>query len=210
MSIDLRVRVLATIADVPAAAWDACANPQSIAEAPPHNPFISHAFLSALEASGSATARTGWQPQHLLAETDDGAVLGAAPAYLKHFGRPKSLQDLDAGHQTVGLRRFTTGELEPLIFSVDGKMHNISLAAPFSVTGPESYLLATRLGLGLAQMPHFHVAEDLKRGSLVAVLTDSPPPSAPVSLMYAQNRQLSPRVRAFSNWLARQFRQGEE
>ena len=93
---------------------------------------------------------------------------------------------------------------------VDGKMHTTSLPAPFSVTGPESYLLATRLGLGLAQMPHFHVVEDIKRGSLVALLTDTPPPSAPVSLMYAQNRQLSPRVRAFSDWLARQFSKSEE
>lgn len=134
----------------------------------------------------------------------------AAPTYLKRFGRPKSLQDIEAGHQVVGLRRFTTGDLEPLSFVVGGKMHTTSLPAPFSVTGPESYLLATRLGLGLAQMPHFHVADDLRRGSLVALLTDSPPPSAPVSLMYAQNRQLSPRVRAFSDWLARQFRQSDE
>jgi DNA-binding transcriptional LysR family regulator len=134
----------------------------------------------------------------------------AAPAYLKRLGRPKSLQDLGAGHQIVGLRRFTTGDLEPLSFIVDGKMLTTALPAPFSVTGPESYLLATRLGLGLAQMPRFHVADDLKRGSLVAVLTDSPPPSAPVSLMYAQNRQLSPRVRAFSDWLAREFRKSEE
>jgi DNA-binding transcriptional LysR family regulator len=134
----------------------------------------------------------------------------AAPAYLKRFGRPKSLQELGAGHQVVGLRRFTTGDLEPLSFIVDGKIRSTSLLAPFSVTGPESYLMATRLGLGLAQMPLFHIAEDLKRGSLVALLTDSPPPSAPVSLMYAQNRQLSPRVRAFSDWLARQFRRSEE
>jgi DNA-binding transcriptional LysR family regulator len=134
----------------------------------------------------------------------------AAPAYLKRFGRPKSLHDVDAGHQMVGLRRFTTGDLEPLSFVVDGEAQTTSLPAPFSVTGPESYLLATRLGLGLAQMPHFHVAEDIKRGSLVALLTDSPPPSAPVSLMYAENRQLSPRVRAFSDWLARQFRKSDE
>jgi DNA-binding transcriptional LysR family regulator len=136
-------------------------------------------------------------------------VTCAAPAYLKRFGRPKSLQDLGAGHHVVGLRRLTTGDLEPLSFVVDGKTHNTPLPAPFSVTGPESYLLAARLGLGLAQMPHFHVAEYLKRGSLVAVLADSPPPSAPVSLMYAQNRQLSPRVRAFSDWLTRQFRKSD-
>jgi hypothetical protein len=81
---------------------------------------------------------------------------------------------------------FTSSAIEPLNFVVDGKMHSLSLPAPFSVTGPESYLLATRLGLGLAQMPHFHIAEDLKRGSLVALLTQSPPPSALVSLMYAR------------------------
>jgi DNA-binding transcriptional LysR family regulator len=44
----------------------------------------------------------------------------------------------------------------------------------------------------------------------VALLTDSPPPSAAVSLMYAQNRQLSPRLRVFSDWLAHQFRRSEE
>jgi DNA-binding transcriptional LysR family regulator len=132
----------------------------------------------------------------------------AAPAYLKRFGRPRSLEDL-GGHQIVGLRRFTSGDLEPLNFVVDGKMRSMSLPAPFSVTGPESYLLATRLGLGLAQMPHFHIADDLKRGNLVALLADHPPPAAPVSLMYAQNRQLSPGVRAFSNWLAHQFHDRE-
>ena len=49
-----------------------------------YNPFISHAFLSALEASGSATARTGWQPQHLVAEDRRTATsLGVAPCYLE-------------------------------------------------------------------------------------------------------------------------------
>ena len=106
----------------------------------------------------------------------------------------------------VGLRRISSGDLEPLSFVVDGKPQELLLPAPVSVTGPESYLLATRLGLGVAQMPLFHIADDLKRGSLVALLTDTPPPAGPVSLMYAQNRQLAPRVRAFSDWLAQQFR----
>lgn len=130
----------------------------------------------------------------------------AAPAYLKRFGKPRSLEEL-AKHRMVGLRRFTSGDLEPLHFVIDGKMQNVSLPAPFSVTGPESYLAGTRLGFGIAQMPLFHIAEDLTRGNLVALLADVPPPSAPVSLMYAQNRQLAPRVRAFSDWLALQFRQ---
>src|SRR3954454_18603921 len=93
MDKELRIRVLPAIADVPAAAWDACANPASNSEDHAYNPFISHAFLHALEVSGSATARAGWQPQHLVAETDDGAVLGAVPAYLKSHSRGEYVFD---------------------------------------------------------------------------------------------------------------------
>jgi hypothetical protein len=46
-----------------------------------------------LEASGSATARTGWQPQHLIAETEDGRMLGAVPAYLKSHSRGEYVFD---------------------------------------------------------------------------------------------------------------------
>ena len=93
MMSDLRIRVIPAMADIPAGAWDACANPNSNSQEKSYNPFISHAFLSALEASGSATARTGWQPQHLLAETEDGTVLGAAPAYLKTHSRGEYVFD---------------------------------------------------------------------------------------------------------------------
>jgi len=93
MDKDLRIRVLPAIADVPAATWDACANPSSNTHDQFYNPFISHAFLSALESSGSAAARTGWQPQHLIAETEDGAVLGAVPAYLKSHSRGEYVFD---------------------------------------------------------------------------------------------------------------------
>src|SRR5256714_9163889 len=93
MNSDLRIRVIPAIADVPAAAWDACGNPNPKSQDRAYNPFISHAFLSALEASGSAAARTGWQPQHLIAETEDGAVLGAVPAYLKSHSRGEYVFD---------------------------------------------------------------------------------------------------------------------
>jgi predicted N-acyltransferase len=71
----LAARIVTGLAEVPAAAWDACAGGD--------NPFVSHAFLEALEASGSATAETGWLPQHLLVEDSAGQLLAAAPLYLK-------------------------------------------------------------------------------------------------------------------------------
>ena len=54
----LAVRIVEDLATIPAAAWDACAGPD--------NPFVCHAFLQALEESGSATRETGWLPQHVV------------------------------------------------------------------------------------------------------------------------------------------------
>ena len=94
MSTDLRIRVVSAMADIPAAAWDACANPaDSESQEQAYNPFISHAFLSALESSDSATARAGWQPQHLIAETQGGAALCVVPAYLKSHSRGEYVFD---------------------------------------------------------------------------------------------------------------------
>ncbi len=69
------VKVVPRLADIPAAEWDVCAGAD--------NPFLSHAFLEALEVSDSATAETGWLPQHLALEDEEGRLLGAVPLYLK-------------------------------------------------------------------------------------------------------------------------------
>ena len=71
----LTLRVIDGIGRVPAAEWDAC-NADD-------NPFTCHAFLAALEESGSATGETGWLPQHLVAEDPAGRLLGVVPMYLK-------------------------------------------------------------------------------------------------------------------------------
>src|SRR5215813_10721306 len=83
----LRIRALPSIGDVAAASWDACAGGDGA------NPFTRHAFLAALETSKSATARTGWQPQHLVAETADGDIVGVAPCYLKSHSRGEYVFD---------------------------------------------------------------------------------------------------------------------
>jgi DNA-binding transcriptional LysR family regulator len=74
--------------------------------------------------------------------------------------------------------------------------------------GAESYVAAARLGLGLIQVPRYHVEGDLERGTLVPILLDCPPSPTPVSLLYPRSRQLSPRVRVFIDWLVRAFDAG--
>jgi len=86
------VSVLASLAEIGRADWDACANPgwPSAASpggienpAIPYNPFISHDFLWSLEESGSANRKSGWLAQHLVLDGADGRPAAILPAYLK-------------------------------------------------------------------------------------------------------------------------------
>ncbi|HMO28249.1 GNAT family N-acetyltransferase [Enterovirga sp.] len=82
----VEIRIARSLGAVEAADWDACANPPE--GAPPgldetHNPFVSHAFLSALEESGCVGGRSGWTPLHLLVADADGKLAAAAPCYAK-------------------------------------------------------------------------------------------------------------------------------
>lgn len=68
------IKVLGGISEIAPAQWDACAGP---------DPLVGHAFLDALERSGSACPETGWAPCHLVVEDRDGRALACAPLYLK-------------------------------------------------------------------------------------------------------------------------------
>ncbi|MPT22724.1 MAG: N-acetyltransferase [Starkeya sp.] len=90
-----RLRVESDIRALPADAWDVCATVStSCTESKASlNPFVSHAFLSALEESGSVGASAGWLPQHLVLEGEDGEVLGVCPAYLKSHSQGEYVFD---------------------------------------------------------------------------------------------------------------------
>jgi DNA-binding transcriptional LysR family regulator len=128
----------------------------------------------------------------------------AAPNYLARYGTPTDPGALD-GHRMIGLRSLTTGRLRPMEFMIGDTVREVALPVIMSVTGPESYLATARLGLGLMQVPRFHAEADLANGTLIQVLPDCPPPSVPVSLLYPRNRQLSPRVRVFIDYVMRAF-----
>src|SRR5690242_15821350 len=90
----LTVRALPGLKEIGAAEWDACAfSPETLAGGDEtHNPFLSHAFLSALEDSGCVSRRTGWLPLHISVERD-GERLGVAPCYLKSHSQGEYVFD---------------------------------------------------------------------------------------------------------------------
>ncbi|MEP1934862.1 MAG: GNAT family N-acetyltransferase [Roseibium sp.] len=117
------IRILSSLKDISAENWDSVANPgwqlsdrgtlqhhqmcegetdlagltgstdESYSEEVGFNPFLSHAFLDALETSNCATRSTGWMPRHMVLEDNSGTVLGAVPAYLKSHSQGEYVFD---------------------------------------------------------------------------------------------------------------------
>ncbi len=85
------VHAAQSMREVDAAEWDACANPaqdaggacEAAKDSERYNPFITHAFLTALEASKSVGPKSGWISAHVLVKDANGRLTAAAPAYFK-------------------------------------------------------------------------------------------------------------------------------
>lgn len=128
----------------------------------------------------------------------------ASPAYLDRHGLPQGLDDLE-GHCMVGFLSSASGSVMPLEFQAAGSIRHLSLPTSLTVTGSEALFGAALAGLGLIQVPRYHLLPYLADGRLTEVLPAHPPTPTPVSLLYPQSRQLSPRVRVFIDWVARTF-----
>ena len=86
---NVTARIVGSAAGIGPAAWNACANPQGLAD--PH-PFTRYEFFAACEESGSAAPQTGWQPCHLVIERDD-VVQGLMPMYRKNHSQGEYVFD---------------------------------------------------------------------------------------------------------------------
>ena len=72
----LNLHISNEIVAIDADEWDAIAGKK--------NPFVNHAFLTALETGGAVGGNSGWSAMHLLLRSEDGQLLGAMPHYLKY------------------------------------------------------------------------------------------------------------------------------
>jgi DNA-binding transcriptional LysR family regulator len=132
----------------------------------------------------------------------------ASPAYLKHYSVPASLADLE-DHRMVGFVSARTGRMRPLEFQTEGGTEEKTLDTTVTVNDAETLHHLARLGYGLVQAPRYRYRDDLAKGALVEVLPAHPPSPLPLAAYYPQNRQLSPRVRAFLDWVVEVFEGAE-
>lgn len=108
-------RIARAVCDLPAAQWDALTDGT--------NPFMRHAFLAALEQSGSVGGRSGWTPLALVIEDEAGELAAALPAYLKQHSQGEYVFD----HSWADAWQRAGGAYYP----------KLQIAAPFTpATGP--------------------------------------------------------------------------
>lgn len=93
MSDAINIRIEHSFSSISPASWSRLAGTSKEHMGVPYNPFVSHAYLSALEDSGSATAETGWLGQHLLMEDADGFLRGALVCYMKNHSQGEYVFD---------------------------------------------------------------------------------------------------------------------
>lgn len=90
---DYLIRIAAGIGAFTPDEWNSLSGTTSGDAENGYNPLVSFAFLSALEDSGCAVRRTGWQGHHLRLETAQGKLLGAVPCYLKSHSQGEYVFD---------------------------------------------------------------------------------------------------------------------
>jgi uncharacterized protein len=93
MTDELIFRAERSFRNIPPESWSRLAGASRTGSLLPYNPFVSHAYLSSLEESGSATEKTGWLGHHLLLETPDGTLIGAVAGYLKNHSQGEYVFD---------------------------------------------------------------------------------------------------------------------
>ena len=125
----------------------------------------------------------------------------ASPGYLRRYGIPRTLEDLDRHYLVHYSLAF--GSDEPSFEYPDGdRFRERPMRALVTVNNADAYEAACLAGLGIIQAPVWGRNAATLREELVEVLPDYPCRAMPVSLVYGHGRNPPKRVRATMTWLA--------
>jgi len=128
----------------------------------------------------------------------------AAPDYLERHGEPRTIEDL-ADHTAVHYFSSRTGRTIDWDFMVDGKPVEVKMRSVVAVNDADAYMTCGLKGFGMIQPARYMALPYLQTGALKEVLPAWKPRPMPISVVYPHNRHLSPKVRAFTDWVAELF-----
>jgi LysR family transcriptional regulator for bpeEF and oprC len=123
-----------------------------------------------------------------------------APAYLKKNGVPRTPEEL-TGHNCVRFVVPSTGRVQDWKFQREGRRFSVAVSGNLAFDHAEALVEAAIAGTALIQISSYVTRPAIAARLLRAVLTEFEAESPPVWLLYAQNRNLTPRVRAFVDFM---------
>lgn len=139
----LRLTVSSAIAEIDREQWDALANPPGR----PYDPFLRWDFFNAVEASGAASADTGWAPHHLTIHGPDGRLRAAMPLYAKMHSYGEFVFD----HSWADAFERAGGRYYPKLLSAV-PFTPVTGQRRFVMPGPDEGRLAAALTAGAVQL----------------------------------------------------------
>lgn len=132
------------------------------------------------------------------------SVICASPAYIKEAGQPVTPDEL-THHRCLGFAHPIAGSEWTL--QRKGKLIQIPVNIIMSVNSGEALRSAALNGLGIIMQPEILLAEDLRKGKLIPLLSDYPPVAKPVHILTFADRQQLPKIRLYVDFLIQHFKE---
>jgi LysR family transcriptional regulator for bpeEF and oprC len=131
-------------------------------------------------------------------------VTCASPEYLKAHGTPKHPSELN-DHRCLTYRRPRTGRIWEWRFQVDGVVRMMEMQGLVTINSHEATVSAAAAGMGIVQAADYYAHPYILRGDLVEILQEFKTDGYLISAVFPKERPFSPKIRAFVDFLARQF-----
>jgi DNA-binding transcriptional LysR family regulator len=128
--------------------------------------------------------------------TSQELLLFAAPSYLERCGTPNQVSDLSQ-HTAILFRVPSTGKDRPWHLRARGRSLTLMPSSRMRVSDGDAIVRAAVHGMGIGQVPHYMLVDELARGQLMELLPAHRPTPMPIALVMPSGRMVPPRVRAF-------------
>jgi LysR family transcriptional regulator, regulator for bpeEF and oprC len=165
-------------------------------------------FVDLVEEGVDAAVRVGeLRDSSLIARrlTESPLRVVGAPRFLAEHGTPHTIEDLDPKLCLPHALR-DSRVVRDWHFKRDGKPISFAPKGPLTITDGMAVVTAAAQGYGLAQVNDYTTDDAVAAGTLLPLLQEFTPPPLPIWLVYSQTRHLSPKVRAFVDFMVGAFR----
>jgi len=129
-------------------------------------------------------------------------MICASPSYIARAGIPKRPEDL-AGHSCLGFTMWSGSGGWSL--GRTGVRRDDLPTCRFQSNNGQALLMAALRGAGIVMQSEVMLADDVAAGRLVQILSDFLPPPRPMHVIYARDRQATPKLTTFIAFLVERF-----